>query len=61
MRNSYSVKQCLLARPVLQCDMFNILISMRVGKFLYTADMENIYRMMWIKDEEQNIAAHGFA
>lgn len=48
-----SLNEAMLIRPILQRNIFQILISIRVGKFLYIINIEKMYRMIWIKEKDR--------
>lgn len=48
-----SLNQALMTGPVIQRDIFDILISFRRYKFAYSADIEKMYRMIWVDPEDR--------
>lgn len=44
-----------MVRPVLQRDLFNILISFCAPEFLYIVDIEKMYRMIWVHKDDRDL------
>lgn len=50
-----SLNQALMVGPSIQRDLFDILVSSRSHKFLYTADIEKMYRMIWVHVDDRDL------
>lgn len=42
-----------MAGPTIQQDLFSILTRFRLHKYVITADIEKMYRQVWIKPEDR--------
>lgn len=50
-----SLNQALIVGSSIQRDLFDIVISSRSHKFLYTADIEKMYRMIWVHEDDRDL------
>lgn len=48
-----SLNNIILKGPVLQDDIFNLLVRFRFSRFAMSADIEKMYRQIWVADEDQ--------
>ena len=48
-----SLNDILHAGPVVQNDLFSILLRFRMHKYVFTADIEKMYRQVWINPNDQ--------
>lgn len=54
-KGELSLNQALMAGPQIQRELFDILVSVRTYCFVYTADVEKMYRMIWVKEEDRDM------
>lgn len=50
-----SLNDALMIGPVIQRDIFDILISFRLPKFVFVGDVEKMYRMIWIHPSDRDL------
>ncbi|XP_012228825.2 uncharacterized protein [Linepithema humile] len=49
----YSLNDVLMVGPVLQPDILDIILRFRLWQFVMTADIEKMYRQVWIDDSQK--------
>ncbi|XP_026324392.1 uncharacterized protein LOC113233481 [Hyposmocoma kahamanoa] len=53
--SGYSLNDLMECGPKLQSDLQLLLLSWRGYKYVYTADCEKMYRMIWLHEEDQHL------
>lgn len=53
--SGYSLNDVLMKGPVLQEDLFSIMVRFRTKKFAFTADIEKMYRQVRVKEEDRKL------
>ncbi|XP_063897988.1 uncharacterized protein LOC135118861 [Helicoverpa armigera] len=54
-KNSSSLNDNMYCGPNLQKDMFTLLTSWRTYRYVFTADVEKLYRFIWLHAEQQHL------
>lgn len=52
--NNFSLDDNLLTDPILQPDLFTILIQFRIHQYVATAYISKMYRCVWIHPDNRN-------
>ncbi|KAK7574411.1 hypothetical protein V9T40_011602 [Parthenolecanium corni] len=55
IKGEISLNEGLMVGPQIQRELFDILISVRSYRFVFSADIEKMYRMMWIDEQDRNM------
>lgn len=50
-----SLNNCLLTGPVLQPDLFSILLNFRTHNYVFTGDIEKMYRQVLVADKDRDL------
>ena len=50
-----SLNDTLINGPVVQSELFDIMIRFRLSKFILTGDVEKMYRMIWVQSHQQSL------
>jgi hypothetical protein len=50
-----SLNEGLLKGPTIQRDLFDMLLSMRTYKVVFSCDIEKMYRMIWVHPEDRHL------
>lgn len=53
--NGLSLNQACMKGPVLQPELWDILINFRTLKVAFTADIEKMYRKVWVSEEDRDL------
>ncbi|XP_063897002.1 uncharacterized protein LOC135118557 [Helicoverpa armigera] len=53
--NNNSLNDLMYSGPNLQKDMFTLLINWRTYRYVFTADVEKMFRYIWLKEEQQHL------
>lgn len=53
--NNNSLNDLMYSGPNLQKDMFTLLINWRVYRYVFTADIEKMYRHIWLNEQQQHL------
>lgn len=54
-KGQISLNEALVMGPKLQRELFDILVSVRGFEFMITADIEKMYRMIWVDERDRNM------
>ncbi|XP_049883593.1 uncharacterized protein LOC126379074 [Pectinophora gossypiella] len=54
-RNNQSLNDLMYTGPNLQKDMLTLLINWRTYKYVFTADVEKMYRQIWLDENQQHL------
>ena len=54
-KGEMSLNEALMIGPQIQRELFDILISVRSYCYVFSADIEKMYRMIWVNEEDRNM------